>query len=85
MELTGCTASRWDRNKVIKRSGLCINVHDNWCTNVNIVNSHCSPDLEYLTVKCRPFYLPREFTAVKVTVVYIPLNANANTAQSYLL
>lgn len=42
-------------------------------------------DLDDLTGNCRPFYLPREFTAVIVTVVYISLNANANTAQGYLL
>jgi hypothetical protein len=36
--------------------------------------------LEYLTVKCRPIYLPREFTAVMVTAVYIPPDANASAA-----
>ena len=41
--------------------------------------------LEYLMVKCRPFYLPREFTAVIVTAVYIPPDANASIAQGYLL
>ncbi len=44
------------------------------------VDSHCSPDLEYVTVKCRPIYLPREFTVVMITAVYIPPDANANSA-----
>lgn len=35
-----------------------------------------SLQLEVLVVKCRPFYLPREFTAI--IVMYIPPNANAN-------
>ncbi|KAI3370626.1 hypothetical protein L3Q82_007197 [Scortum barcoo] len=29
-----------------------------------------------MTVKCRPHYLPREFTAVFVTAVYIPPGVN---------
>lgn len=32
------------------------------------------------TLKCRPFYTPREFTAVLITAVYIPLRANAKQA-----
>ncbi|KAL0150137.1 hypothetical protein M9458_054564, partial [Cirrhinus mrigala] len=31
-------------------------------------------------VKCRPFYLPREFTAIVIVAVYIPLRANAKDA-----
>ncbi len=77
MELAGRIAFRWDRNKDSGKTnggGLYIYIHEDWCTN-----------LEYLTVKCRPFYLPREFAAVLVTADYIPPDTNANTAQSYLL
>ena len=31
-------------------------------------------------MKCRPYYLPLEFTEVFVTIVYIPLGGNANEA-----
>ncbi len=31
-------------------------------------------------VKCRPFYLPREFTAIVIVAVYIPPCANAKDA-----
>ena len=55
-------------------------VNNTWCTNTEIVDSHCCPNLEYMTVKCRPFYLPREFTVVMTTVVYIPPEADANLA-----
>lgn len=48
------------------------------------VDCHCSPDLEYLSVKCRPTYLPREFTAVLITIVYIAPDANASTATGLL-
>ncbi|XP_078236763.1 uncharacterized protein LOC140702313 [Pogona vitticeps] len=46
---------------------------------------HCSPDLEYLAVKCRPFYLPREFNVVIIIAIYIPHDANTTTSLSCLL
>ena len=49
-------------------------------TSDSTISSHCSPDLEYVTVKCRPFYLPREFNVVIITAVYIPPDANASLA-----
>ena len=87
IELAGRTAHRQDRNSNSGKSrggGLCIYVNNNWCTNATTIDSHCSPDLEYLTVKCRPTYLPREFTVVMVTAVYIPPDANAKSALSHL-
>lgn len=45
---------------------------------------HCSPDLEFVTLRYRPFYLPREFTIVFVTAVYIPPSANASVAVDIL-
>ncbi|KAI4879509.1 hypothetical protein NFI96_030060 [Prochilodus magdalenae] len=45
-----------------------------------MVNALCSEATEQLTVKCRPHYLPREFTAVFVIAVYIAPDANANNA-----
>lgn len=87
IELVGRTAYRWDRNKDYGKSkggGLCIYIHNNWCTNTQIIDRHCSSDLEYLTVKCRPIYLPRELTIVIVTAVYIPPDANASIALGYL-
>ncbi len=38
--------------------------------------SFCSPDLEFHMHLCRPFWLPREFTAIIITAVYIPPQAN---------
>lgn len=49
--------------------GLCIYINSSWCSNMETVASRCSPVLEYLTVKCRPFYIPLEFTGVTLTVV----------------
>lgn len=35
------------------------------------LTTHCSPVLELLTIKVRPYYLPGEFSSV-LTAVYIP-------------
>ncbi|KAI2659609.1 putative RNA-directed DNA polymerase from transposon BS [Labeo rohita] len=88
MQLAGHTLLRWDRTKDFGKSrggGLCVYVHDNWCNNGTIIEKHCSPDLEYMSVRCRPFFLPRELTVVIVTAVYIPPDANVNIALSLLL
>lgn len=55
-------------------------VNNNWCTNIVTIDSHCCPNLEYVTVKCRPFYLPCKFSVVMTTVVYIAPEANAKLA-----
>lgn len=38
-----------------------------------------------LSVKCRPFYLPQEFSVTVVTAVDIPLDANIKLAFDYAL
>uniref|UniRef100_A0AAZ1X703 Reverse transcriptase domain-containing protein n=1 Tax=Oreochromis aureus TaxID=47969 RepID=A0AAZ1X703_OREAU len=38
-----------------------------------------------MSVRCWPFFLPRELTVVIITAVYIPPDANVNTALSILL
>jgi len=55
-----------------KGGGLCLIINDKWCTNYHIVDSFCSPKLEYLVVRCRPFYLPREITCINFLIVYLP-------------
>ena len=46
--------------------------------------SHCSENLEYLSVKCRPFYLPREHSCIVIMAVYVPPDANAKLAMKEL-
>lgn len=60
-----------------KGSGVCIYVNKTWCTDSVIVNTHCSVNLEFLIIKCRPFYLPREFTCIIAAAVYALPDANA--------
>ena len=88
VQLAGRSLHRWDRTEDSGKSrggGLCIYVHDDWCNNSMIIERHCSPDIEYMSVRCRPYFLPRELTVVIVTAVYIPPDANASAALSLLL
>ena len=79
---------RMDRDPVItnksKGGGVCFLINDNWCTNVQTISKGCTKDLEHLTIKCRPFYLPREFTSITLTSVYIHPNADTKTALNEL-
>ncbi|KAK1803589.1 hypothetical protein P4O66_021005 [Electrophorus voltai] len=62
--------------------GVCVMVNNSWCNSANVVTlTHsCSPNLELLALKLCPFYLPREFTSVIINTVYIPPQANMDTA-----
>ncbi|KAK1784004.1 hypothetical protein P4O66_004499 [Electrophorus voltai] len=62
--------------------GVCVMVNNSWCNNANVVTlaRSCSPNLELLALKLRPFYLPREFISVIINTVYIPPQANMDTA-----
>lgn len=54
---------------------LCLYRNNDWCASLDIIRTHCSPDIEYLTLKCRPFYMLREFTSTLISGVYILLQA----------
>ncbi|GAA6087680.1 uncharacterized protein LOC113651947 isoform X1 [Tachysurus ichikawai] len=62
--------------------GVCFFINNSWCDerNLHSIKSFCSPDLEFHMLLCRPFWLPREFTAVKITAVYVPPQANTDQA-----
>ncbi len=55
-------------------------INKEWCNNAAVISKHCSSLVEFMFVKCRPFYLPREFTAIVIAAVYIPPCANAKDA-----
>lgn len=66
--------------------GMCVMIKDKW---YSAVSSHClmelcTQDLEFPIVKCRPFYLPREFTSSLIMTIYIPPQAHTDTALSTL-
>ena len=87
VELAGRTIHRHDRTRASGKAiggGLCVYVLQNWCSDSRVIDTYCSPDLEAMSVQCRPFYLPREITAAIITAVYIPPDANVSMALGQL-
>ena len=77
---------RNDRDLTSKHrgGGVAIYINERWCKNFTIKDKHCDDNLEYLTISCRPFYLPREFNCVYVTVAYIPPGGDKQAAAELL-
>ncbi len=69
-----------------KGGGVCFMINKKWCDprNISILSRSCSPHLEHLSIICRPFYLPREFSSILVSAVYIPPQADTSVALSKL-
>ncbi len=65
-----------------KGGGVCFMINRKWCDprNISILLRSCSPHLEHLSIICRPFYLPREFSSIVITSVYIPPQADTSLA-----
>ncbi len=86
IELTGFSVHRLDRTKELtgksRGGGVCFYINNSWCDerNIHSIKSFCSPDLEFHMLPCRPFWLPRELTAIIITAVYIPPQANTDQA-----
>eukprot|EP00061_Rhincodon_typus_P009111 g32337.t1 len=57
----------------------CFLINISWRSDVAILVGYCSPDIEYLILKCRPYYLPCQFTCTILTVVYAPLHAEVKS------
>ena len=83
----GYTLHRADRSSdlsgTLKGSGVCFYINHPWRRDSAVLFPSCSPDVETLTIKCIPFYLPREFTSLVLVGVYMPPRANAETATSH--
>eukprot|EP00061_Rhincodon_typus_P015431 g43098.t1 len=60
--------------------GICFLINTSWCSNVATPASCCSFDLEYLTVRCHPYYLLYEFTSAILTAVYTPPHVEVKNA-----
>lgn len=82
-QIEGLLLFQADRNQLSGKTcggRLGAYINKQWYTNCSLVSSHCSEAVEYLTPRCRPHYLPREFTVVFIVTVYVPLSANAHVA-----
>ena len=80
IQLAGYTLHQQDRTAASGKprgGGLCIFVYNRWCPISKEVSRYCSPEVEYLTISCRPHYLPREFSSVFFVAVYIPPQSEA--------
>ena len=81
IEVASCSVYTADHMRDSGKSrGVCVYMNNSWCTHTDIVYKHCCPDLELRTVRCRPFFLPREFTIMTIMSVYIPPQAKATLA-----
>ena len=62
----GYTLFRADSSPVLSNKsrggGIRFLVNQRWCSNADVLSTSCSPELETLTVRCRPFYSPRKFS-----------------------
>ena len=67
-----------------KGAGVMLYINNNWCNNIAVTSSTCDNNIEALTLNLRPFYLPREFTNIYITVVYIPPSGNKTIAAEYI-
>ncbi len=76
IQLHRLTCCRADRDSSLsgktRRGGLCVYINQEWCNNGAVLSKHCSSLVEFMVVKCRPFYLPQEFMAIVIVAVYIP-------------
>lgn len=87
MELAGRTIYRADHTAEsgkLKGGGVRIYVNNSWCTDSTVIERHCCLDLEFLMIKCRPFYLPTEIPAAFIVAVYVHPRANAKLAMGSL-
>ena len=57
-----------DLTSTHRGGGVAIYINERWCKNFTIKDTPCDDNLAYLTISCRPFYLPREFNCVYLTV-----------------
>ena len=81
IHLEQLTCHRADRALAEKKrgGGICVYTHDAWCRDATVIHRHCSPLAEFMIIKCRPFYQPREISAILLVAVYIaPSNNNSD-------
>ncbi|GFR63458.1 endonuclease domain of the non-LTR retrotransposon LINE-1 [Elysia marginata] len=66
--------------------GVCMYVNTKWCSphNIYVKHKHCDQHIELLTLSVRPYYLPREFSHILVTTVYIYPISNYTQASETL-
>ncbi len=77
-------ADRTQDSGKMRGGRLYVYINDAWCSNVVKVDGQCFPDVKFWMVRCRPYYLPREFTSVFVAAVYVPPDTNSKNVPQEL-
>lgn len=72
---TWLNANFLDKAEYGKVKGVCIYVNNVWCISTKMIELYCFTDLEFLSLNCRHFYLPRDFSVVFFTAVHMPPQA----------
>ena len=83
INLPGFICIRGDRTSASGKrhgGGVCLFINQRWCNNATASAQVCLPDIEFLTVSARPFYLPREFPKIYLCMVYCHPKANVDNA-----
>ena len=86
-EIEGFKLIRSDRNGSDCKSsggGLITYVKEAWCKDCTVVRTHCDKNLEVAIISLRPYYLPREFSKIIISNVYIPPDGNFSDASKTL-
>ena len=84
LQFDGYTLFRGDRTSASNKDGgggVCAYINQRWASDCRALSHTCSPELETLTVHCRPFYLPRELSAIILVLTYIPPKVSAPAAK----
>ncbi len=66
--------------------GVYLYINKQYCNpcSVTVRECVCTPDVKLSSVSLRPFYLPREFSQVFITIVYIHPKANVTSGLSII-
>ena len=75
-------ADRTNDSGRLKGGGQCVFVNKQWChpNNITIKHKSCSRNAKIFLIGFRPYYIPREFSHVILTTIYVPNNNVANKA-----
>ena len=88
LHIPGFLTFRSDRDKIItnkkKGGGVITYINEKWANDIHVKFKFSDTDLELLTLSIRPFYLPREFSNINITNVYINPNANPENVNALL-
>ena len=73
-----------------KCGGILVYISDRWSANNKVIHHKSTPHLEIMTIKSRPFWLPREIQNIITVACYCPqtdlsnIAANTKSTKNYI-